>query len=134
MGVRHGSFAAHNEAPFGGSAREETMTGAMAAVGIAVGGTTLICYALMVRLQNSRRKRQSSGDRFRLVTPLGPTAAILSPATAGASSPGSAEIIPSSTVPAIRLIPAEAIAGEAVIAAEEATSVARHRKSSRILI
>ena len=45
-----------------GLAREEPMTSAMAAFGIAVGGTSLICYALMTRLQNARRKRPSSGD------------------------------------------------------------------------
>jgi hypothetical protein len=30
--------------------------------GIAVGGTSLICYALMTRLQNRRANRRSSGD------------------------------------------------------------------------
>jgi hypothetical protein len=38
------------------------MTNAMAAFGIAVGGTSLICYALMTRLQNRKRKRGVSGD------------------------------------------------------------------------
>jgi len=38
------------------------MTNAMAAFGIAVGGTSLICYALMTRLQNRKRKRGPSGD------------------------------------------------------------------------
>ena len=38
------------------------MTSAMAAFGIAVGGTSLICYLLMTRSQNSRRKRRSAGD------------------------------------------------------------------------
>lgn len=38
------------------------MTSAMAAFGIAVGGTSLICYALMTRLQNRQRKRRWSGD------------------------------------------------------------------------
>lgn len=38
------------------------MTGAMAAFGIAVGGTSLICYVLMTRLQNSKRQLRSSGD------------------------------------------------------------------------
>src|SRR5437879_1047311 len=47
--------------PSCGSAREETMTSAMAAFGIAVGGTSLICYLLMTRLQNRRANRGSSG-------------------------------------------------------------------------
>jgi hypothetical protein len=38
------------------------MTNAMAAFGIAVGGASLIFYALMARLQNRRRIRRSSGD------------------------------------------------------------------------
>ncbi len=38
------------------------MTNAMAAFGIAVGGTSLICYLLMTRLQNRQRNRRSSGD------------------------------------------------------------------------
>jgi hypothetical protein len=39
------------------------MTRAMTAFGIAVGGTSLICYVPMTRLQNSQRNRRSSGDR-----------------------------------------------------------------------
>src|SRR5882724_836949 len=35
---------------------------AMMTFGIAVGGTLLICYALMTRLQNRRANRGSSGD------------------------------------------------------------------------
>jgi hypothetical protein len=38
------------------------MTNAMAAFGIAVAGTSLVCYALMTRVQNSARNRRSSGD------------------------------------------------------------------------
>ena len=38
------------------------MTNAMAAFGIAVGGTSLICYLLMTRLQNSQRNRRASGN------------------------------------------------------------------------
>jgi hypothetical protein len=57
-------FAVHNQAPFGGSAREDTMTSAMAAFGIAVGGTSLICYVLMTRLQSGRRNRRSSDGSF----------------------------------------------------------------------
>jgi hypothetical protein len=38
------------------------MTSAMMAFGIAVGGTSLICYVLMTRLQNRRGNRRSSGD------------------------------------------------------------------------
>src|SRR5260370_9719507 len=38
----------------------KTMTSAMMAFGNAVGGTSLVCYVLMTRLQN--RNRRSSGD------------------------------------------------------------------------
>jgi hypothetical protein len=38
------------------------MTGEMAAFGIAVGGTSLVCYVLMTRLQNPRANRRSPGD------------------------------------------------------------------------
>ena len=38
------------------------MTNAMAAFGIAVGGTSLICYALMTRAENIKRNRRSAGD------------------------------------------------------------------------
>jgi hypothetical protein len=37
------------------------MTSTMAAFGIAVGGTSLICYVLMTRLQNRRANPGSSG-------------------------------------------------------------------------
>jgi hypothetical protein len=47
---------------FCGSSREETMTGTMAAVGIAIGGTSLICYLLLSRPQHRRADRGSSGD------------------------------------------------------------------------
>jgi hypothetical protein len=40
------------------------MTGAMAAFGMAVGGASLICYALMTRVQNRRRNRPLSGGSF----------------------------------------------------------------------
>ena len=38
------------------------MTSAVVTFAIAVGGTSLICYALMTRLQNRRANRRSSGD------------------------------------------------------------------------
>lgn len=38
------------------------MTNAMVAFGIAVGGTSLVCYALMTRAENIRRNRRSSVD------------------------------------------------------------------------
>ena len=41
------------------------MTSAMVTFAIAVGGTSLICYALMTRLQNRRAGRGSSGDKLR---------------------------------------------------------------------
>src|ERR1700730_15340682 len=41
---------------------ERTMTRAVAAFAIAVGGTSLICYLLMTRLPNSRAQRGSSGN------------------------------------------------------------------------
>jgi hypothetical protein len=37
------------------------MTSAMTAFGMAVGGVSLICYLLMMRLQNRRANRGSSG-------------------------------------------------------------------------
>jgi hypothetical protein len=40
----------------------KTMTGAMAAFWTAVGATSLVCYTLMTRLQNGKRKRRPSGD------------------------------------------------------------------------
>jgi hypothetical protein len=54
----------HNHAPYGVSAQGEAMTSALAAFGMAVGGTSLICYALMTRLQNRRRNRPSPGASF----------------------------------------------------------------------
>jgi hypothetical protein len=41
---------------------EEAMTSDMTAFAIAVGGTSLICYVLMTRLQNRRVNRRSSGE------------------------------------------------------------------------
>jgi hypothetical protein len=38
------------------------MTGEIAAFGIAVGGTSLVCYLLMTRLQNRRRNRRLPRD------------------------------------------------------------------------
>jgi hypothetical protein len=46
-------FAAHHPDP---RQRDKTMTSAMTAFGIAVGGTSLL-YLLMTRLQNGKRKR-----------------------------------------------------------------------------
>ncbi len=43
---------------------EKTMTSAMTAFGIAVGGTSLL-YLLMTRLQNGKRNRGSSSDSSR---------------------------------------------------------------------
>jgi hypothetical protein len=40
------------------------MMSAMGAFGIAVGGTSLICYLLMTQLENSRRNRRMSGGSF----------------------------------------------------------------------
>src|ERR1700730_17164452 len=57
------SFAAHH--PAGRQRdrrpREKSMTNAMTAFGIAVGGTSLL-YLLMTRLRNGRRSRGSSSD------------------------------------------------------------------------
>jgi hypothetical protein len=44
------------------SGERKTMTGAVAAFAIAVGGTSLICYLLMTRLPNRRARRGSSGN------------------------------------------------------------------------
>jgi hypothetical protein len=56
-----GHFAVHNPG-HRRFRRGEMMTSAMVTLGIAVGGTSLICYALMTRLQNRRANRRSSGD------------------------------------------------------------------------
>lgn len=40
----------------------KTMTGAMVAFGVAVAGTSMICYALMTRAERVRRNRRSVGD------------------------------------------------------------------------
>jgi hypothetical protein len=53
--------ATHNQVPSCDSGRGETMTSAMTALAIAVGGTSPICYLLMTRLQNRRANRGSSG-------------------------------------------------------------------------
>ena len=47
---------------FDGLALGETMTSAMAAFGIAVGGVSLICYLLIMRWRNGKRNLRSSGD------------------------------------------------------------------------
>jgi hypothetical protein len=57
-GLSQGIAAPHN-AVF---RREKTMTSAVAAFAIAVGGTSLICYLLMIRLPNRRAHRASSGN------------------------------------------------------------------------
>jgi hypothetical protein len=57
-GLSQGIAAPHN-AVF---RREKTMTSAVAAFAIAVGGTSLICYLLMTRLPNCRAHRGSSGN------------------------------------------------------------------------
>jgi hypothetical protein len=92
---------------FGGLALGETMTSAMAAFGIAVGVTSLICYLLMTRVQNSKRNLRSSGDSS---TPDG--------GTAGPSPTGSAAAIRRWIVRAIRATSAQAIVAEAVAARE----------------
>src|SRR5712692_10716712 len=56
--LSHGIAAPHNPI----FRREKTMTSAVAAFAIAVGGTSLICYLLMTRLQNRRANRGSSGN------------------------------------------------------------------------
>jgi hypothetical protein len=61
MGRKVPYAAVHNYRLPGGF-RAGTMTNAMAAFGIAVGGASLIFHALMARLQNRKRIRRSSGD------------------------------------------------------------------------
>ena len=41
------------------------MTSGMTAFMVAVGGTSLICYLLMNRVQNRRAQSRSAGDSFR---------------------------------------------------------------------
>jgi hypothetical protein len=44
------------------SGRLETMTGALAALAIAVSGTLLICFALMIRAERHRNGRRTSSN------------------------------------------------------------------------
>jgi len=60
-------FAAHNRVPTCRSGREKTMRSAATALAMAVGGTSLICYLLMTRLQNRRANRGSSRQSPSLV-------------------------------------------------------------------
>jgi hypothetical protein len=53
----------HNKAPCCDFAREAIMTSELTAFAIAVGGTSLVCYLLMTRLQN-RRARSAPRDGF----------------------------------------------------------------------
>ncbi len=57
-------FAMHNPGRHGRFwlTGDKMMTRAIAAFGIAVAGTSLICYALMTRAENIKCKRRSSGD------------------------------------------------------------------------
>jgi hypothetical protein len=94
------------------------MTSAMGTFAIAVGGTSLICYALMTRLQNRRANRGSSGDS----------------SGAGSDNYGGGDgwsisnwfggAIPHWIVRAIRSTPAEATAGEAAMEVAAATGAA----------
>jgi hypothetical protein len=52
----------HNKAPWGDFAREAIMTSEITAFAIAVGGTSLVCYLLMTRLQNRRANRSAPRD------------------------------------------------------------------------
>src|SRR3981081_416615 len=85
-------FATHHPAPSCGSARQEMRTSAMAAFGIAVGGSSLLCCALM-------QNRRAIADR--LATAPDRTAAML-PAAAGASPVGSVATTPRQIAWAIR--------------------------------
>jgi hypothetical protein len=62
--AREGLFCVATSDSHFGRERGETMTGAMMAFGIAVGGTSLICVALVSRLQNRRGagRRSSRGS------------------------------------------------------------------------
>jgi hypothetical protein len=92
-------FASPCRRVFGGSSREETMTSAMTAVGMAIGGTAPICYLPLSRPQHRRADRGSSGD------------------SGGSYSGGDGSVaaIPDPIIPAVRVTPAEltaaAIAG-----------------------
>ncbi len=52
----------HNKAPCCDFAREPIMTSELTAFAIAVGGTSLVCYLLMTRLQNRRANRSAPRD------------------------------------------------------------------------
>ena len=98
------------------------MTSAMAAFGIAVGGSSLICCVLM-------QNRRAIADR--LATAPDRTAAMI-PAAAGVSPVGSAATTPRQIVQAIRATQAEATAEEALTEVAEAINAARRRTRSNL--
>ena len=100
-----------------GSGAEEMTTSALVTFGIAVGGTSLICYAL-TRLQNRRANRGSSGDSS------GDGSGNYSGEDAGVSPTGSVATIPHWIVRAIRATRAEAIAAEAATEVAEVINAA----------
>jgi len=86
------------------------MTSTMVTFALAVGGTSLICYALMTRLQNRVQ------SQIIPVTAPEPVAPITAAETAGAFPAGSVVTIPHWIVRAIRSTRAEATGGEAAMA------------------
>jgi hypothetical protein len=54
----------HNKPPWGDFVQEAIMTSEMTAFAIAVGGTSLVCYLLMTRLQNRRANRSAPRGDF----------------------------------------------------------------------
>ena len=99
------------------------MTNTMTALMVAVGGTSLVCYWLMKRVQNG-----AAATAARLATtPITATAvaAHMIPAAAGMSSLGSTATVLHRTIPARPITPAAAIAVvEKAVAAATAEVVA----------
>jgi hypothetical protein len=103
-------FAVHNRAPPGVSEQEQTMTNAMAAFGVAVCGTSLVCYVLMTRAENRRANRGSSRGS---ASPDGSINAGGDGISDGANP----------VIRALQTIPAGVTAAAAAIAGEAATGV-----------
>ena len=80
------------------------MTSQMTAFAIAVGGTSLVCYLLMTRLQNRRANRSAPHEDFLL------DGALIPPTRAGSSPVGWVAVIPHSTVREIQAIQGAGIA------------------------
>jgi hypothetical protein len=95
------------------------MRSGLATFMVAVGGTSLICYLLMNRVQNRKTQRESAGGDASSIGPAAVPAAM-----AGTCFPGSAAAVlrriapPRPAIPAGTAAEAAAISGAAAIDAE----------------